>query len=96
MSQSVAVGIENKVGIGVLVLGWAIVTQQILASIFYASLNAFTNAGQPRYFAGYIQEYLLWRVRLPTHAFSWGELTANIAAAVVVLVAVGATWWWLV
>lgn len=89
------VATETKVTVGLLLVGWGVVTQQVLASVFYACLAAFTDVGQPRYFIGYVQEYLLWRLRMPTHAFTWIQKVANVAAAAVVLLAILLVWRWL-
>jgi len=92
-TATIAPGVQA--GTVVLVGAWAVVTQQALAAVFYASLNAFTSAGKPRFFGDYVQEYILWRLRLPTHALSTGQKIANVAAATVVLVIIFAAWRWL-
>lgn len=93
--ETVTIAAGTKLVTGLCLTGWAIVTQQVVASVIYAFLNAFTDAGRPRYFGGYVQEYLLWRLRSPTSALSFGELVANVLAAVVVVLAVVIAWSWL-
>lgn len=95
MSQeTVTIATQTKLVAGLCLTGWAVVTQQAVASVIYASLNAFTDAGRPRYFGGYVQEYILWRLRSPGSALSFGELVANVSAAAIVLLALVVAWSW--
>lgn len=81
---TIALGIGKSVAVGVA----ALVAQQLVTAGIYGTLAYPIGTPLNVSWMDYVEEYLLWRGRLPMHGMTQTEIVANgLGLAVVVVVA---------